>query len=368
MKPKIAFIHKAFPYSGAERVTIDVANGLTDRGYDVVVLTPQHCIDRYPKGIECKFRVVEMPPCNLKTSKAASLFLCDYIRQNGISVIVSYRELLYMDWLKRQTGCKFVYVLHNMVGYEFSGGSSALTWFNTLLYRNKYRRIFRQADAYGVLCPQYKSEVLDMVGSSADENKLFVLPNPITIAVAPQDVNLQKQKEILYVGRLSHRDKRVDRLLRIWKIAQSALPDWHLTIVGSGKKENALRTMAERLSLANVRFEGQQSQVQPYYDRASVLCLTSSFEGWPMSIGEAQMNGVIPVLFDSFAGAHDMVSSPDEGILIPPYDEEAFAEALISLCNSPQELKRLQEGAIAKSRLYNVERTCNAWEIMLERL
>lgn len=385
MKPAIAFIHQAFPYSGAERVTIDVANGLVDRGYAVVVLTPEHCKERYPQGIDIRFRVVEMPPCRLKASKEAAHWLKEYLLANDISVIISYRELLYMPWLKQETGAKFVYVLHNMVGYEYAGGAKWLDPLNRLIYRSKYRRIYKQADAYGVLCPQYREEVLEMVGrkvcsalnddtslhakdSSSSDGKLYVLPNPISISIPVEKVNMQKEKELLYVGRLSHRDKRVDRLLRIWSLIEGRLPGWRLTIVGSGKKEESLKQMARKLELQRITFEGQQSKVQPYYDRSAILCLTSSFEGWPMSIGEAQMNGVVPVVFDSFAGAFDMITHGVDGLIVPSFSEEAFGEELVELCTSGEKLRQMSLNAVEKSREYNIVRTCNSWEAMLSNI
>lgn len=365
MNRHILFVHKLFPYSGAEMVTIGVANYLSQHGYRVTVMAAKHYPDRYPAGVECHFDVVEMPKCNLKFSPTAARFLRQYILQNQIDVLVSYREMLYMPWLKKQTGVKFIYVLHNMVGYEYIGKDSLFSGFDRWFYQSKYRRIFKVSDVYGVLCPQYRESIAQIVGPSADISKVKVFPNPIPPS---QSIQYGKQKECIYVGRLTRRDKRVDRLLRIWAQAQPQMPGWRLTLVGSGKDADNLKQLAQELQLQSVSFEGYHEHVKPYYDRAAVLCMTSSFEGWPMSIGEAQSNGVVPIVFDSFAGCHDMISNPNEGIIVPSFDETAFAESLIALANNPARLQSMQQAVISKSAHYSIARTGDAWTTILNQL
>ncbi|MBQ0049930.1 MAG: glycosyltransferase [Bacteroidales bacterium] len=368
MSAHIVFVHKLFPFSGAERVTIDVANHLASMGYRISVLTPQHCRDRYPQGAPCRYEVVEMPACRLKVSRKAASFIRDYVEQNDVKCIVSYRELLYMPWLKRKTGVRFVYVLHNMVGYEFVGNDGVFKIFNECFYRSKYRRIFHACDAYGVLCPQYTAEVMQMLGNQGDESKIHVLPNPIHSGQGNPDACMDKQKEVLYVGRLSRRDKHVERLLEVWKRVEDSLTDWRLTIVGTGRDETALKTMAAALGLKNVSFEGYQRHVQPYYDRAAIICLTSSFEGWPMTIGEAQMNGVIPIVYESFAGARDMIEDGVSGRCIPPFEGEVFAKALVEIATDERLQLSMRQAALAKASTYSVARTGAAWQDLFKKL
>ena len=146
------------------------------------------------------------------------------------------------------------------------------------------------------------------------------------------------------------------------------MSEWRLQIVGDGKAATHLKEMAEKMSLKNLSFEGRTNDVKRYYDQAAILCLTSTFEGWPMSIAEAQSNGVVPVLFNSFAGATDLVSTEDEGVLVPPFDEDLFARKLVSLANAPERLRQMSEKVVTKSKKYNLERSGLAWETMLQNL
>lgn len=68
--------------------------------------------------------------------------------------------------------------------------------------------------------------------------------------------------------------------------AGKSLPDWHLDIVGDGPDAAALKELAERLRLSNVSFEGFRNPA-PYYRRASIFCMTSTFEGFGLVLPEA---------------------------------------------------------------------------------
>ena len=378
-KPSVAFINKAFPFGGAEQVTIDVANYLCRHGFRVSILTINHREEAYPKGTERLFEVHTLPKGAIKWSGKVARAVRDFILDNKVSVLITYRELLYAHWLKKQTGVRMVFELHTMPGYEFidiaekrteskwknlfygCGVEALLKWF----YRSKYRRVYGWCDAYGVLSESYRKELIDRMSLSDEGHKVCVLPNSISLA---KNVNEDKQKVVLYVGRLTRRDKRIDRLLRIWKQVQNRLPDWQLKIVGTGPAENKLKALAELLALERCSFEGYTTSVSDYYDEASILCLTSSFEGWPMCVAEAQAHGVVPIVFGSFSAAREQISSDDEGICVPPFDESLYASQLIALASDPSRLSRMQKAVVTKASTYNIERSGEAWIKMFNTL
>ncbi len=374
----IAFLHQDFPFSGAEQVTLSVANELSRNGLEVTILTPHHHEEAYPAGSQRLFRVVTLPEGNVKKSRQVADALCRIIRQESIGVLITYRQITYATPLKQQTGVKIVYELHNTPYYEcldIADKRRESFWANIFYgcgierlllsaYRAKYRRIYAWCDAFGLLCESYRQMLLHEVLGHPAEDKTWVLPNPIE---PPERVEGEKEKLIVYVGRLSHRDKRVDRLLRIWQLAQEQLPQWRLEIIGNGKAAPKLKQQAVQLGLKNIHFAGYTNQVQRFYDRASILCLTSSFEGWPMCVAEAQANGVVPVLFNSFAGATDLVGNADEGVLVKPYDEQLFAQRLVHLATNESLLHHMQQAVRAKSLTYSAGRSAQAWMEMFSQ-
>lgn len=377
-KRHIVFIHKEFPYGGAEKVTLETANYLCSHGYIVTILTSRHNEHLYPERCNRCFNVAMLPQKNIKASKEIAQHVRDFIITNDVLVLVTSREMLYARWLKAKTGIKIVFQLHSSPFYEFldiedkkshSGWtkmfySCGLQWLMTQFYLSKYRRVYGWADAYGVLCDAYCKVLINKLHISHD-NKMWVLPNSID---SPSSVEYNKQKVIIFVGRLSRRDKRVDRLLRIWHLAQPKMPSWTLKIVGDGREMRNLRELSSKLHLQAISFEGQTNDVKQYYNEAAILCLTSSFEGWPMSVAEAQSNGVIPVVFNSFLGAKEMISTEEQGILVNPFDENAFANALVLLSTNSQRMVMMQKHVLEKAREYSINRTGDAWINMLNHL
>lgn len=70
--------------------------------------------------------------------------------------------------------------------------------------------------------------------------------------------------------------------------------------------------MACKLNLRNIEFKGTQPS-EPYYAESSVLCMTSTYEGFPMVLIEAQQYGCVPMAFDSFEAVHDIIEDGENG-------------------------------------------------------
>ncbi len=120
------------------------------------------------------------------------------------------------------------------------------------------------------------------------------MPNPADTGRFMPLANCEKKKEVLFVGRLTYADKRVDRLLRIWAEVSKQNPDWSLHIIGDGKDRPNLEKLAGELALKNITFHGYRDPA-PHCESASVLCMTSTFEGWPQVLVEAMSSGVVPI-------------------------------------------------------------------------
>lgn len=63
-----------------------------------------------------------------------------------------------------------------------------------------------------------------------------------------------------------------------------------------------LRKQIKKQNIKQVTLCGYTSDPQEVYKDASILCLTSSFEGWGLVLAEAHNNGVVPIAFECSAG------------------------------------------------------------------
>ena len=125
---------------------------------------------------------------------------------------------------------------------------------------------------------------------------IAILPNGIDVAIEPPVT--ERTKEVLYLGRL-HPVKGIDLLLEAWARIEARHPGWRLRIVGPDEDGHAghLRTLAERLELRNVAFDGPLfgAAKRAAYRRASLFVLPTINENFGMVVAEALAEGT-PVI------------------------------------------------------------------------
>jgi len=174
---------------------------------------------------------------------------------------------------------------------------------------------------------------------------LVVIPNGIEVGRPPERplASLEAPPTILYVGRLRTR-KAVAVLLEAMAGLLAQGCEARLQIVGSGEQAQALRSHCGELGIdRSVEFAGavRRSELADYYSEASIFCLPSIYEGFPLAILEAMAAG-LPVVSTAVAGIPEAVDDGETGLLVPPENAEALAEALRSLVVDPD--KRLAMG------------------------
>jgi len=141
-------------------------------------------------------------------------------------------------------------------------------------------------------------------------------------------VNAERDLGILFVGLLVP-VKNVDLLLRAYARVrgQVRMP---LTIVGDGRLRSGLAALAAELGITDtVSFLGYRSreEVASLMQRARLLALPSTSEGYPLVVAEALACGT-PVVASRIGGIPDIVVSPQAGTLITPGDIESLSLAL----------------------------------------
>ena len=230
---------------------------------------------------------------------------------------------------------------------------------------------YRQSDVYLVLSESYRNIFQDFT-RLRETPKLRVMVNPITLDKVDFTYKAaEKKKEILYVGRLDAVQKCVHRVLDTWALLESRHPDWKLTIVGDGPDRQNLEAQVASIGLERVPFEGFQKPL-PYYQRASILVLTSDFEGFPLVLAEAMSCGVVPVVYDSFAAVRDIIDTGKDGIIVPKEDNgfsvEGMAKGIEQVIEDCETTRLMACAAIAKSKNYSIEAIYENWMGLFQEL
>ena len=381
----IAIIHTRFPSGGAERISIDIAEYLsTIKGGNYKVFL--YCKSR-EEGMMTK-RINEV--MTIRTTRHSSYVrykdLLRFIREDKIDLVLMSTKYIHgMRMIQRQTGVKVICANHGAPFWQKDviitrqQKKHPLLWklFGEKLYVEqgramkkaiaKTRMWYDKCDVYTVLCQAYKEETEAVLGIRPEDSHIVPIENSEKVV---EHVEWNKEKTLLYSGRVVYNIKRVDRLLRIWERVQHKMPDWKLQIVGAGSDLDRFKQMAEELHLERIAFEGYQVDVSPYYKKASVVCLTSELEGWPLALTEGQANGCIPVAFGTSAGVREIIGENGEcGFLVAPYDEEAYAQTLLKVAGmSDEELLRMRKSGLERRLQFTPELMCEKWRKLFDAM
>ncbi|MGL5562257.1 MAG: glycosyltransferase [Tannerellaceae bacterium] len=377
-------------YGGLERITDNLAKEFLKRGYNVYYLCHYSKCSASNTAVKQEY----LPSGRLIVNDLDVEFYHNYLIENKIDIVINQRGLAFWSSYLFNVGksnAKLVAVLHNnpTEGYfslkdEFYNRNGSfqsrlknllkiITWPFSLFFVRKilyhrytrhYKQLFQNSNKVILLSNLFIDELSKVYRGSLD--KVAIIPNINTYKDIEVDFS-KKEKILLYVGRLSYNQKRIDRLINIWRLIEldSRSSEWRLVIVGSGEEENKLKALVSKFNLKRVFFEGVQSDVINYYKTASIFALTSSYEGFPMSLGEAMINGCVPVLFDSFAAASDIVDCDVNGILVSPFDIEQYSNRVLDLmCN--HELREIMaRNAILKVDNFSAARILTLWDDLL---
>jgi glycosyltransferase involved in cell wall biosynthesis len=135
------------------------------------------------------------------------------------------------------------------------------------------------------------------------------------------------------------------------------LPDVVLAFAGDGPERDTLAQQAAELGIAErVRFLGFRSDINDLLATCDLVALPPLFDGYPLALMEAMAAGK-PVITTSAGGQAEMVRNGETGVVVPPGDPTALADALHLLLTDRALAKRLARAARTQAeREFGAER------------
>lgn len=161
----------------------------------------------------------------------------------------------------------------------------------------------------------------------------------------------------LIIACRQERGKGTDIVLESLRILHSKFPGATLHVVGDGSFLDDLKSMARTLNLENkVTFHGklEPKQVLDALREAHIFCYPTESEGFPKVVVEALASG-LPVVTTAVSVLPALINN-DCGVLIGRATAGDVACAVESILRTPNNYRRLSEGAVATAREYSLER------------
>lgn len=168
--------------------------------------------------------------------------------------------------------------------------------------------------------------------------RVVTIHNGIEPASPVEPVRLADGAIVLEVARLADVKGQKELIRAVERLDATAV------LVGrdleqEGRYERELQRTAEG---ARVVFAGYRDDVPALLAGCDVFCLPSRMEGLPLVVLEA-MARAKPVVASAVGGTPELVVDGETGILVPPGDVAALADALAALLADPDRAKRMGE-------------------------
>jgi glycosyltransferase involved in cell wall biosynthesis len=259
--------------------------------------------------------------------------------------------------IARLAGCKTIFHLH--------GGG--FRQFATVEAGALMRRWIRHTLEASSVVIALSNGWAEFVHAFAPKSRVVVVPNSVPLP-APSGAREEPQR-VLFLGRLEAA-KGVFELLAAGARLAPEFPALRLVFGGEGDA-GAIRRRAAELGIGD-RIEllgwiGPQER-EAQLARAAVFCLPSHAEGLPMSMLEAMASGRA-VVASSVGGIPETIVDGDNGLLVPPRDEQALAGRLAQALRDENLRARLARGARATiEQYYSTEVVCGQLSALYREL
>ncbi len=359
---------------GMERVLANKANYLTGHGYEVVIVTTDQ------QGLPPFFPLAEQIRCidlginyeeNNGKSFANKLLhypLKQYRHQKRLAAI-----------LKREKPDITVSMFCNDAGFitRINDGSKKVleihfSKFKRLQYNRK--GLWRLADLWRSRQDEKTVRRFDKFVVLTEEDKgywgnlpnITVIPNANTFATS-QAAALENKK-VIAIGRYTYQ-KGFERLIEAWNILSPGFPGWKLDIIGNGEERDKLQDLIHAYHLdGQVTLVSPTKSIDKVYLDASVLVMSSRYEGLPMVLLEAQAFGLPIVSFACKCGPKDIVANGETGFLVEENDIEGLARQLVKVMKDKNLRKQMGRKAKEASLRYAEDAVMAKWTALFDSL
>lgn len=235
-----------------------------------------------------------------------------------------YKSNLIGLWVRRHWPIKLVTTVHGWVRHT---RRTPLYYAIDRCCLPRYDRVICVSDDLYRTCLQYgvRPQVCELIENAIDTEQFR---RRYSVATAKQRLGLDPERRLIgAVGRLSP-EKGFDVLISAVKQLHDEGVNVDLVILGEGDDRSRLESQVATLGLRNhVRLLGFQSDAHSYYEAFEVFALSSFREGLPNVVLEA-MALETPVVSTAIAGVPKVIAHGQNGLLVPPGDAAALAEAL----------------------------------------
>lgn len=380
MKKKILLMVPSLRLGGMERMCVNVANALVNRGHEVTIinLTSHSNIIFSQLDINVKYLYNYNPVKNIYNCG-----LRKFIKGN-------FRILPFKWWSKLHTSQflnkKYVVDEYNVqiafyFGYvaKIVSGASSLSkkifWCHDEIIQIQGNRegffTQRQVDIMyqcfdTVICIA-KKIAIDYKNKFAKSKQVVFISNINNIKHITQKGNEFIKKNdvftIISVGRVINNHKGFDRLLEVIKNLNDENIEVILWIIGVGIDLHILQEYVNHNNMTNVKFLGNQANPYKYIKNANLFVCPSRYEGYGLVIAESLILGT-PVLSTNCTGPCEILDNGKYGMIVEN-SVDGLYNGIKRMLRDKVLYKHYKEQSIKRMDFFNEEKIIDQIEALL---
>lgn len=363
---KILFAIKTLKNAGgAERVLVEVANGLAGRGHDITVISYDDADTEsfYPFEAAISWRRLGVGRTDRSAAPFETLTRMVILRRNIVA-------------LRPDIAVGFMTSMYVPLAFALAGASIPVI-ASEHTHRARYESHRLERILLGIV-PHFvrtitvvSPDVMEAHPPSL-QRRMVVVPNPVRIEVLRRADTAGREKPrkiLLSVGRLI---PSKDYAILIDAFARIAveIPDWDLRIMGEGPLRGELQSRIAAHDLSGRIFlPGSRRDILREYEAAQLFVSPSRFESLGLSVLEALASGLPAVGFADCPGVNTLIRPGHNGVLAAGEDRpQALAGALLSLMSDPQRRQSLVPACFEMPPDFLPERVVGQWESLAENV
>lgn len=354
----VFFIYNISAVGGTERVASIIINELAKRNYNV------HVLGLYgdPGKVFFPFETnVQVTSLHIDDMKGVSKILYSqhrirqFINRNQIDTFVTVESIMATYSVPSLAFTGIRHVVWEHFNFKVNLGIAA----------RSFARQLALCFADRIVTLTARDVQFWKKGAWYRNAELVHIPNPMFLE--EQKLNENPSKTVISVGRLTFQ-KGFDLLVDAWAGVPAGLrKEWKLLIIGDGEDKPLLEKKIAELGLEDsVELIGATKAVFAYFEKASVYCLSSRFEGLPMVLLEALAFHLPIVAFDCDTGPEELIEHGENGILVEAGNVNKLSESLTALMQDDSLRDRMRKYKSQKLRTLELGGIVEQWSRVLK--
>ena len=232
------------------------------------------------------------------------------------------------------------------------------------------RWAFWASEATVAVSEETRRHLLASIG--LPERRVLTIPNGIpeprgNPELPREEFGVADEEVVLFAaGTLSERKGHVVLLRALKRLDDEGCDvPWRLIIAGEGPERPKLEALVASEGLTGrVHLPGHRSDVPDLQAAAHILVMPSLWEGLPLAILEGMYSGNA-IIASRTSGIPEAVRDGTDGILTPPGDEEALAQAIRRVLEDEALRRRMGSAAAVRARKhFSIDRMMDEYEAL----